>query len=182
MSLASPGLRLGALLVAGALGFGLARWTAPPALSEVAMQRIERQEAKLEALARRLDAPAPPSPPPSTPSLVAPDLPLGREDFRRMLREELHAALAGTPAEPSPEPREPPAPQPPTPENVTAFEKAQRLLEDSFAARRWGDAQAHEFKLLRGQLTGPQYQEVFQKLVLAINSQQLRVETTGAPF
>ncbi len=59
MSTPAKGFYLGSLWVAGALGFGLARWTAPPPPTEEVLRRFERQEARLEALARKLEAPAP---------------------------------------------------------------------------------------------------------------------------
>ncbi|NPC75649.1 hypothetical protein HPP05_38510 [Corallococcus exiguus] len=177
MNLMSQVRRFGPLLLTAAAGFGLARWSEPPRLEEEILRRLERQEARLEALARRLEsAPAPPAraAPRSHPEL---DLAAVREDLRQLLREELHTALAST-APQTPGEKRPPA----VPEDPAVYAKARQWLDDSIAARRWGDRQRSELIVLRRQLTDAQFAELLQKLVVAINNQQLRIETDGPPF
>lgn len=182
MNIPSTGRRVTSLLMAAAAGFGLARWTAPAFPAEALMQRLERQEARLEALSRRLEAqPITQTVPDSTRSVVGMDLSGVREELRQILREELRTMVSGTTAEADSK-RQEPVPPSPTPENVAAFEKAQRLVGDSLASRRWGDTELQTLRGLRGQLTGPQYHELVRELVTAINDRRLRVETSGPPF
>lgn len=181
MDMTWTGSRIAALLVAAAAGFGLARWTSPTRLDDALMQRLERQEARLEALASRLEAQSMTPAVPGTRSVVGVDLSGMREELRQMLREEMRTVVSSAGAEVDAGGREPVAP-PPTQENAEAFAKARQLVGDSLAARRWGEAEIQSLRGLRGQLTGSQYHELVLELVNAINDRRLRVETSGPPF
>lgn len=146
------------------------------------MQQLERQEARLEALSRRLEAQPITQPVPDTHrSVVGMDLSGVREDLRQILREELRGVVSGTTAEADSKRREP-VPSSPTPENVAAFAKGQQLVGDSLASHRWGDTELQRLRGLRSQLTEEQYHELVRELVTAINDRRLRVETRGRPF
>lgn len=182
MGIQSTGLRMGIPLVAAVAGFCLARWTTPSFPAEELLRRLDRQEARLEALARRLEAQPTASPPgvPGPRTVVGMDLSGMREELRQMLREELSTVVAQAPDDARAEKKQPPAPPPP--ENAVAVEKVQRLLDDSLAAGRWSDTQVQQLRALRGQLTDAQYHELLRKLFAALNTQQLRMEGAGPPM
>ncbi|CAM3803766.1 hypothetical protein G4177_32015 [Corallococcus sp. ZKHCc1 1396] len=165
------------LLLALVTGWALARAGSSGSPDEEVLRRLERQEARWEALARRLEASAPP---PATTSACAPtgaDLTAVREDLRQ-LREEL-LRVVPTATAPTPETK----PTPLSWENNARFAEAHRWVEDRMATGRWGDAQRAELHAWRGQLKGEQYQALLMKLVVEVNAQRLRVETThGPPF
>ncbi|CAM4072414.1 hypothetical protein [Corallococcus exiguus] len=179
MSLPTIGRQLGLMLLAGMAGMGLARWIASAPLDEEALRRLERQEARWEALARRLEASTPA--PPSCPGVAAQDVAATREDLRRMLQEELRTALACVPAG-EPEAKKPEA-APASPESLALQAEAHQWMDARLASGRWGNAQREELRAYRQRLTGAQYHELFKKLAVEVNSQRLRVETTdGPPF
>jgi hypothetical protein len=181
MSMRSSGIHLASLLVAAALGFGLARWTAPALPAEEVMRRLDAQEALLEALASRLDTPAVTSPQPGPRSVVGVDLSGIRDELRQMLREELRTVAASPAAEAQPKNREPAQPSA-SPENLAAFQEARRLVDDSLASQHWGDKQREEFRTLRGRLADRQYFGLVRELVTAFNNRQVQVKTSGPPF
>ncbi|RKH67013.1 hypothetical protein [Corallococcus aberystwythensis] len=176
MAMTTRGFQVLALVAAAGAGFGLARRTAPAMLPEQAHPGLERLEDEVQALRRELAA----TPRPMPSSGAALDVVALREDLRRMVREELQSAKDSGPATAS---RERMAPAPPaSQENLEALAKARRLMDESVSARRWGDREREEFFALRGRLTAQQTVQVLQPLVMAINSQQLRVSTSGPPF
>lgn len=181
MSMRSSGIHLASLLGAAALGFGLARWTAPTFPTEEVIRRLDAQESLLDALASRLDPSVVTSPQPGPRSMVGVDLSGIRDELRQMLREELHTVAASPAAEAKPKNREP-APPTASPDNLAAFEEARRLVDDSLASQRWGDKHLEEFRALRGQLTDRQYFELVRELVTAFNNRQVQVKTSGPPF
>jgi hypothetical protein len=158
---------LGLGLAAGA-GFAAARGLAPAGGEQELLQRLRRLEA-LES--RRV------SPPPSGPCAVAVDIETLRLQLRHTLREEL-GALSG-PTAPPPVAAAVPAP---TPENMEAFDKGQRLVEEALVSRRWGDAQADELRRLLREMTPEQRSQMFGRLLPAINQGHLTVETRGPPL
>ncbi|MCP3165619.1 hypothetical protein [Myxococcus qinghaiensis] len=174
--------RIGIPLLAALAGFGFAQALTPNPAAEELMMRLERQDARMEALARRLETQAA-SPPvaPSPRATVGMDLSALRGELRELLREELRTAIASVDDSPVLE-KAPAPPPPPTPENVAAFEKVDRMVEDSLASGSWGRAQIQELRMLRRQMTDAQYMELVRKLLTAINSQQLRVEERGSPI
>jgi hypothetical protein len=182
MGMQSMGPRIGIPLVAAVAGFCLARWATPSLPAEELLRRLDRQEARLEALARRLESQPTASPPgvPGPRTVVGMDLSGMREELRQMLREELSAVVSQDSDDARAEKKQAPAPLPP--ENAVAVEKVHRLLDDSLATGRWGDPQIQQLRALRGQLTDAQYHELLRKLVSALNSQQLRFEGSGPPM
>jgi hypothetical protein len=181
MGMRSSGIHLASLLVAAALGFGLARWTAPAFPAEEVMRRLDAQEALLEALARRLDNPAVTSPQPAPRTMVGVDLSGIRDELRQLLREDLRTVAASPVAEAQPKNREP-AQLTSSPENLAAFQEARRLVDDSLTSQQWGDKQREELRTLRGQLTDRQYFELVRELVTAFNTRQVQAKTSGLPF
>jgi|GEM_PF-4002127 len=173
--------RIGIPLLTALAGFGFAQALTPNPVAEELLMRLERQDARLEALVRRMETQAA-SPPvaPGPRATAGMDLSGLRGELRELLREELRTAVAS--ADESPVPEKAPAPPPPTPENVAAFEKVDRMVEGSIASGSWGRAQVQELRMLRGQMTDAQYMELVRKLLTAINSQQLRVEERGSPI
>ncbi|WP_163862523.1 hypothetical protein [Myxococcus eversor] len=173
--------RVGIPLLAALAGFGFAQALTPNPVDGELMRRLERQDARMEALARRLETQVA-SPPvaPGPRAMVGMDLTGLRGELRELLREELRTAMASVADGPVPE--KAPTPPPPTSENVAAFEKVDRMVEDSLASGSWGRAQIQELRMLRGQMTDAQYMELVRKLLTAINSQQLRVEERGSPI
>ncbi len=181
MSIVSTVSRVGIPLLTALAGFGLAQAFNPSPPAEELMKRLERQEARMEALARRLETPAaglPSAPAPRT--AVGLDLSGLREELRQMLREELRTAVAS--ADDGPPPEKEQVPPPPTRENMAAFEKVQRLVDDSLVSGSWGRAQIQELRRMRGQMTDAQYMELVHKLLSAFNNQQLRLEEPGSPI
>jgi hypothetical protein len=168
---------LGLGLAAG-VGFAAARGLAPAGGEQELLQQLRRLDERLEALESR-GVP----PPPSGPCAVAVDTEALRLQLRQTLREEL-GALRG-PAAPPPVAATVPVPTPtpaPTPENMEAFDKGQRLVEEAISSRRWGDAQADELRRLLGAMTPEQRSRIFGRLLPAINQQQISVETRGPPL
>lgn len=173
--------RVGIPLLAALAGFGFAQAWTPNPVAEELMRRLDRQDARLEALARGLETQAA-SPPVAPGTMVGMDLSGLRGELRELLREELRTAMASVADSPAPEKAPAPPPPPPTPENVAAFEKVDRMVEASLVSGSWGRAQIQELRTLRGQMTDAQYMELVRKLLTAINSQQLRVEERGSPI
>ncbi|MBN9687215.1 MULTISPECIES: hypothetical protein [unclassified Corallococcus] len=178
MTMTSRGLFLAALVASAGAGFGMARWTASTAVPPDAerSQRCEGVERELRALKLGLEGPSRPAPV----AVAGLDTRALQEELRRVVREEFQTATAEARAQPPPDS---PEPAPPIPSgNVEAYAKARRVLEDGLASRSWGDQERDEFRALREQLTQPQLRELLTKLSVAINHQQLRVTTRGAPF
>ncbi|MFY0569425.1 hypothetical protein ACN28E_37130 [Archangium lansingense] len=183
MSIPSTVSRIGIPLLTALAGFGLAHAFTPRPSAEALMRRLDRQEARMEALARRLEASAASLPVPVAPgpqARVGMDLSGLREELRQMLREELSTAVVSADDARFPEKEQ--APPPPTAENMAAYEKVHRMVEDSLASGSWGRAQIQELRTLRGQMTDAQYMELVRKLVAALNNQQLRLEEPGSPI
>ncbi|GMT99754.1 hypothetical protein KH5H1_38740 [Corallococcus caeni] len=177
--MASRGLYLAALVASAGAGFGMARWTEPPAVATTDAElsrRLEGVERELRFLRQGLEGPSRPAPV----AVAGLDARALQEDVRRVVREELQTARDDARAEATSErPRQSvsiPA------DNLEAFAKARRVLEDSIKSRTWGDRERGEFVALRDKLTQPQFHELFQKLAVAINTQQVRVTTRGSPF
>jgi hypothetical protein len=101
-------------------------------------------------------------------------------ELRRALREELTASGG------KPESTKAAADAPPqeevSPANLAALERGQRLIEDALHTRRWGDAQADEFRRLLPEMTAAQQLMLAQRLSASINHGELVVETTGLLF
>ncbi|MBU8900355.1 hypothetical protein KRR26_32580 [Corallococcus sp. M34] len=55
-------------------------------------------------------------------------------------------------------------------------------MDQGISAGRWGEHERSAFLALRGQLTEQQDRELYKRLAIAINSQQLRITTNGPPF
>ncbi|WP_164013083.1 hypothetical protein [Pyxidicoccus trucidator] len=181
MRIPSTVSRIGIPLLTALAGFYLAQaFTSGPPADEL-MMRLERQEARMEALARRLEAlPTSLSVAPAPRATVGMDLSGLREELRQMLREELRTAVAS--ADDGPVPEKEQTPLPPTPENVAAYEKVQRLVDDSLVSGSWGRTQIQELRKLRGQMTDAQYMELVRKLLMALSNQRLRLEDPGSPI
>ncbi|RKG80467.1 hypothetical protein [Corallococcus terminator] len=177
MAMASRVFLLATWVAAAGAGLGLAWWTAPALPSDETPRRLERLEGELRALRLGLES-APRRAPPAVAGLELPSL---REELRQLLREEIQAAKANAPATASGERPEPLRVSLPR-ENPEALAKIQQLVDQSIAAKRWGDPERGEFILLRDQLTAQQHRDILLKLSVAINNQQLRVTTQGPPF
>ncbi|RKH67315.1 hypothetical protein D7X96_19640 [Corallococcus interemptor] len=176
MTMASRAFQLAMLLAAAGAGFGLSRWAPPPATTDETPRQLERLEGELRALRQALEATSRPAPP----AVAGLDVAALRDDLRRMMREELQATRDEISSSPPEEKPRPPPPLPPR--NPEAFAKASQLVERSISSRQWGEQERGELITLRPQLTTAQFQELFQKLAVAMNSQQLRVTTRGPPF
>lgn len=176
MTMASRGLFLAALVASAGAGFGMGRGTHPTvAVPDAELpRRLERLEGELRALRQGLEAHARPAPV----AVAGLDVRALQEELRQVVREEVQAATAGM--ESAPARPEPPLPIPSG--NPEAFARARRVLEDSIASRHWGDQERGEFAALRDKLTPPQLRELLSKLSVAINTQQLRVTTSGPPL
>ncbi|NMO13507.1 hypothetical protein HPC49_09830 [Pyxidicoccus fallax] len=181
MRIPSTVSRIGIPFLTALAGFGLAHTFTPSPPAEELMRRLDQQDARMEALARRLEASAASvSGVPAPQARVGMDLSGLRVELRQMLREELSTAVASADDDRLPEKEQ--APPPPTPENMAAYEKAHRLVEDRLSAGSWGRAQIHELRTLRGQMSASQYMELVRKLLTAFNNQQLRLEEPGSPI
>ncbi|MHA7630156.1 hypothetical protein [Corallococcus sp. M7] len=179
MSLPSTGRQLGLMLLAGVAGMGLARSSAPAHLDEEVLRRLDRQEARWDALARRLEASPPSSP--SCPGAAVTDVVATREDLRRMLQEELRLARSSAPVR-EPEAKTPEV-APASRESLALQAEAHQWMDARLASGRWGNSEREEFRAYRQRLTGTQYQELLKKLAVEVNSQRLRIETTdGRPL
>jgi hypothetical protein len=102
----------------------------------------------------------------------------------KILRQELQHALA----EWSPEAQQARAQEianaqlRDTPENKAAYQSASSVVRTALTAKRWTDEDAHTLRVTMGQLTREQHDELMELLLPAINSGEIKVETTGPVF
>lgn len=64
----------------------------------------------------------------------------------------------------------------------TAYAEVNTLIDGALEAAYWGDADAAKFRSHLASLTQQHAEDVLDRLILGINSDQLRVETSGPPF
>lgn len=110
-----------------------------------------------------------------------------RADLRAIIREELGefaAASEGSDASEANEEQADPTELDPESfdENVRQFERATTLVQTALSSRVWGDQQANEFRTIRSKLTPDQYQGLLRQILPAINSQEVRADTSGPMF
>jgi hypothetical protein len=70
----------------------------------------------------------------------------------------------------------------PTTENLKAFAEGERLVSDAITARKWTERDKLMWIRTQGRLTGEQYMELMQRLISAINTQTLTIQTDGPAF
>lgn len=70
----------------------------------------------------------------------------------------------------------------PSNENLAAYAHGEQLVEGALISKRWTDAQAAALKDVLPQLTAKHAAELVQRLSVAVNEQQLSVQTSGLPF
>jgi hypothetical protein len=167
-----------AMLVLGPIaGFLVGRQTAPAADTSV-LREFERQRALLEKLVAQA-----PTPPPEVQRAVAAspasaeDLARLRSELTQVLREEL--AQRASPPEATPPPI---ARAEPSPRNLEAHQQGHQLIDAATRARRWTDEDAQAFRLVLGDMTEAQREDVLRRLVTTINGRTLDIQTRGAPF
>ncbi|REG29821.1 hypothetical protein ATI61_107518 [Archangium gephyra] len=101
-------------------------------------------------------------------------------DIRRIVREELAALreeLANARVSANATPPEP------TPESVEALARGHRLIDAALSSRRWTNQDAQMMREILAQLDPAQQKEVLQRLIPAMNRQEIRVSgLMGPPF
>jgi hypothetical protein len=105
---------------------------------------------------------------------------VSRNELSTLLDEKLDGLLKnrrGTISEPAP----PPLPGP-TAAQVEAFARAQGMVEKGLHAGRWTDEDAMALRVVLVQVAAEERAELTRKMVVAINQDRIRVETSGPPF
>lgn len=83
---------------------------------------------------------------------------------------------------PDDEAENPKAKPPPTPEQTVKYTQAGTLLEGAISARRWDESNAHQLRMMLGDLEDGHRDEILRRLSVAINEGRLRVEIDGPPL
>ncbi|WP_426748505.1 hypothetical protein VZQ01_18410 [Myxococcus faecalis] len=157
------------LLSACATAFLAGRQTALDTNEQV-LHELANQRAVFDTLLARASSPSP-------------------DVNERVLRElasqraVLDTLLART--APSPDSRQaltPEASVPASAENLAAAQEGERLVDAALRVRRWTSDDAQAFRAALADMTPDQRTEALRRLLTAINSQALQVQTGGAPF
>jgi hypothetical protein len=104
-----------------------------------------------------------------------------RADLRTLLREEL--AQEGRLAPVTPDAGSAPSePAPPSAEALDAEQQANGIVETALARRTWTSEDALALRLLLGQVTAAQREDLLRTLVPAMNDGRVKNLASGAPF
>jgi hypothetical protein len=119
---------------------------------------------------------------PSPTGAARPSREISLDDLRRVVREELAARDAGSPARSVVAAAEPAAASPPTPEQTAAAANAQRVLDAAIARRLWTDSDADQLRAHFYSLSPDQQDEILRNFSVAVNQGRLVPETDKIPF
>jgi len=181
------------LAVGIVLGVGTLSWLTPASTPQVTHENIEtrydQQFARLEqavttltnAVERSGSSGVRPQP---TCAAAQADIENARQSLTKIMRDELHQALAQWTPEGQRARAETIANVQAlnSPANQAAFQSASAVVRTAVAAKRWTEEDARAFREALGQLTKEQHQELMELLLPAINRGEVAVETSGSLF
>ncbi|WP_375772844.1 hypothetical protein NR798_18800 [Archangium gephyra] len=171
-------LLVASLILGPTAGFVAGRLTAPDTGDGPVLRELAQQRALLEEHLARAEAP----PPEIRCAVAAPtggtvDAQWLRTELARVLREEL-APHTGAP---DAAPRAPPASEPPA-QSLAAHQEGLQVVERALSARRWTPEDAAALRQELPHMTASQRAEVIRRLLTALNTQTIDVQTRGPPY
>jgi hypothetical protein len=70
----------------------------------------------------------------------------------------------------------------PSNENLEAFARGEQLLDEALKTKRWTDSSVALLRQVMNRVTGEQAHDLMQRLAVAINEDQVTVQTAGPPL